>query len=873
MAQYDFHYLPLEGKITGKQVLQQTEDAINDLGNRIADIETDTEAITEAVEIAQDAKNTADNAETIANDAMDVAQAERESAQEAAQEANQAATNAANSASSASTTATQLMQYLATKEEITAPIVDPTLTISGAASDAKVTGDGIRGIETDIYIHTEVAVNATSSNWALNGSGLAKSFTGVNLVKYAVTAGERLYLRLAKDWEVDGNSNGVYQWQNSASVAGSGTNANLIGTPVNRAVDEVVTVPVGATYLITAQSASNTTNSVASISYVDPTLTVSDHAPDGKITGDIINETLGKNLNLLRYTTWEIGGVNTTTGVNAWSESRYRCDYIAIPPNTKTINLSVDSGYKYYAVVINSEKTEVLYTQSWATAVNTINVTTISGATYFRVMMQRTDNTIQTGDYVHFHAIYNPTLIEDVNNLINPVSADFYPYFTGGKNMEVINPYASSSTFKFQDGGSLIIFDATGGAVGHVFTVDTILTKAQSYGLTVDSQNFQFTGNVFRLVYNKLTKDISFEEPYSNVKPYCVVLLVKTYNTNIGGALFDYVSNKIIYDNKSAIEAINETIPSYYDTQIATVKSNVKTDLSKAGLHGESFVFITDIHWGGNYKHSPRLIKSLIKDGLVNLIINGGDEIDGSTDKTYQLNLMRDCINAFGYLGVPMITARGNHDFNSGYGTSANYFDEAEMYSAMYFQNAYMDKVYGSYSYQYYWDRKSTKTRFIVLNSGVNNIGDGICILQADIDWAANIIDNTPADYHIIVIVHAIGDYRNMTVPVEDSSAYFVYYSGASNLLTMLDGKLQTHNIEALFFGHTHFDAVVYSTGGIPLISTNSDAKWQYYGMPQPSDGTVEAQCFDVVTMDYTAKKIYLRRVGRGEDRTVTYGE
>ena len=143
MAQYDFHYLPLEGKITGKQVLQQTEDAINDLGNRMVSIETDTEAITEAVEIAQDAKNTADNAETIANDAMDVAHAERESAQEAAQEANQAATNAANSASSASATATQLMEYLATKEEITAPAVDPTLTISGAAADAKVTGDAV----------------------------------------------------------------------------------------------------------------------------------------------------------------------------------------------------------------------------------------------------------------------------------------------------------------------------------------------------------------------------------------------------------------------------------------------------------------------------------------------------------------------------------------------------------------------------------------------------------------------------------------------------------------------------------------------------------------------------------------------------------
>lgn len=164
MAQYDFHYLPLEGKITGKQVLQQTQDAINDLGNRIVDIETDTEAITEAVEIAQDAKNTADNAETIANDAMDVAQAERESAQEAAQEANQAATNAANSASSASVTAQQLMEYLATKEEITAPAVDPTLTISGAAADAQVTGDNISALNKNIQSLHAVAISGDLNN-------------------------------------------------------------------------------------------------------------------------------------------------------------------------------------------------------------------------------------------------------------------------------------------------------------------------------------------------------------------------------------------------------------------------------------------------------------------------------------------------------------------------------------------------------------------------------------------------------------------------------------------------------------------------------------------------------------------------------------
>ena len=56
-------------------------------------------------------------------------------------DANAAAIAARDYASSASTTATQLMNWLESKETLTAPAVDPTLTISGAAADAKATGD------------------------------------------------------------------------------------------------------------------------------------------------------------------------------------------------------------------------------------------------------------------------------------------------------------------------------------------------------------------------------------------------------------------------------------------------------------------------------------------------------------------------------------------------------------------------------------------------------------------------------------------------------------------------------------------------------------------------------------------------------------
>ena len=64
MAEYvDFHYTPLEGRITGKQVLKQTEDAINDLGNRVYDAEVTSEDVQEALDNSQQAIN-------IANDAL-----------------------------------------------------------------------------------------------------------------------------------------------------------------------------------------------------------------------------------------------------------------------------------------------------------------------------------------------------------------------------------------------------------------------------------------------------------------------------------------------------------------------------------------------------------------------------------------------------------------------------------------------------------------------------------------------------------------------------------------------------------------------------------------------------------------------------------
>lgn len=82
--------------------------------------------------------------------------------------AESSATGAANSAVSATNTAAALTSYLETKETLTAPAVDATLTISGAAAGAKVVGEKI----TDLEALTEISgKNLFDSRQFLKASG------------------------------------------------------------------------------------------------------------------------------------------------------------------------------------------------------------------------------------------------------------------------------------------------------------------------------------------------------------------------------------------------------------------------------------------------------------------------------------------------------------------------------------------------------------------------------------------------------------------------------------------------------------------------------------------------------------------------------
>ena len=813
------------------------------------------------------------------------------------------------------------------------------------------------------------------------------------------------------------------------AVSGSPADAAKVGTELDKKVDKVTGKGLSTEDYTTAEK-----TKLAGLTQieVDDTLSVEGRAADAKEAGDKINELkngLANNIAFINDPTtplfldWEIGAVNGTTGANSSSTVKMRCgycDYQALATEGfDEFTVSLDSGYKYYIVFINANKTEVVYspTPSWTTAsARAFKISDYPNAKYFRIMFQRTDNTIQTGDEAHIRVLtdggysdfYNKTNANIIE--INDNQILFYPELESGvydtttgekitgtagvhyrfknlipieeiytkdlqpasgymiyaaefsyandtytfvrtkiiqssgkvssafergivalgitilkndytrstaaqikeafplrqlkswwvENQPVISEHIANDIIVFFGKGeyptisdlnansisvtfsdkNLIVIDTAG---TKNFTPSEIMAAAALYqGVTVDTENRIISGIELKFVYDLESRTIKFYNAYNKMGMYEINLLTHMYTSHNSGIIYDWNVDKLTKQNKSSIDTmwpiVFSVIPSYFETQVETAIGNYRSDLESAGRTGDSFIFITDVHWEGNWKHSPALLRYLVEKADVDMIICGGDLIDGSetyTDRS--ANYLRASVDAFRESGVPVLVAKGNHDRNSAYNTWSSdvYFSENKYFALAQKPNALNGCVYGGDCY-FYYDKVSTKTRYIVLDSGVNNGSPEYAITSAEISWMGSVIDATPADYHIIVIVHSLGTYRSISDPVVPGTNDFVYSASATSMLNALDAKLTDHMIEAVFFGHTHYDANYETAGGIPLISTNSDAKWQYYGMTNPVDGTIDAQCFDVVTIDYQAddngkKHIYMRRVGRGSDRTIEY--
>ena len=323
-----------------------------------------------------------------------------------------------------------------------------------------------------------------------------------------------------------------------------------------------------------------------------------------------------------------------------------------------------------------------------------------------------------------------------------------------------------------------------------------------------------------------------------------------------------------------ALDSINLEYPSYFDSQMSAVTSDIIEHNGSVGLDGYSFIFCTDIHWDQNEKHSPALIEHIAKTSFIDLTILGGDYISQfASSKQTAIDTMRKCMSKFREATTELYPIFGNHDRNSnGSSTpSSVYLTKAETYSII---NAWMLQraKYADEYFDFYLDDNKSKTRFICLDTGAQNIDGGV-IDASSLAWCESVIDALPNDWHIIIVAHWLFSVTTWNQPLVNDVLTGSYTQSAQTLFAMLD-SINADNtkakVEAIITGHVHCDYNDSTANGIPIIYTDTDSLGAY-GNYTATVGTVSEQCFDTITIDYTNKIIYCDRVGRGVSREISY--
>ena len=171
------------------------------------------------------------------------------------------------------------------------------------------------------------------------------------------------------------------------------------------------------------------------------------------------------------------------------------------------------------------------------------------------------------------------------------------------------------------------------------------------------------------------------------------------------------------------------------------------------------------------------------------------------------------------------------------------------------------DAIVGSYQHNYYYvDNPTQKMRYIILNVYTDgSVADFDSTQQA---WLSDVLANTPAEYTVIIFTHMSASVDHDTGAISPSNFGSIIWNIADS---------SQANIAAIIQGHTHFDGLGSTTGGIPVFITTCDKYSPYIanGVDQEpwlaetrTAYTITEQAFDVFVVDKKNRKVFAVRIG-----------
>lgn len=418
--------------------------------------------------------------------------------------------------------------------------------------------------------------------------------------------------------------------------------------------------------------------------------------------------------------------------------------------------------------------------------------------------------------------------------------------------------------------------------------VSDILVAAKESKVVKVTDNDIIKGNTFIMYFDGNDKKVKFTNKEDGVPTGGFTLFAHEYNSYTGGPLVDYHVHKQAQEfirKYEKGEQENNKVPAYFKDNLTQGIDRVNQNMGEAGPNSMSFLFITDMHWGGNAKHSPALVHELMKKTGLPLMVNGGDFFDQG-EKAEMRNEVTTAIGSVKYPGTFMATVRGNHDGNwNNWGGQHDHPDWKFSYNDIYgYEFAYMMRDKNLVNDFHYLNIGNDFTYTFTEIDGSGQVWRFICIDTLDLDGGTNInLDSfkkicdllkESKNEKIIFVAHIFSNNHDHT-DFEKDLEKVIDARNSQGTATVSWGTVDfsqsenTTKVIACFGGHEHEDYDWTTPSGVPFILTDSDnaprTETTKYGHDY---GTIGEQWFDVVTINPSAKKIKAVRIGRGIDRS-----
>lgn len=280
----------------------------------------------------------------------------------------------------------------------------------------------------------------------------------------------------------------------------------------------------------------------------------------------------------------------------------------------------------------------------------------------------------------------------------------------------------------------------------------------------------------------------------------------------------------------------------------------------------DGFIFFCDTHWGANCKKSQQIIEYLISSTPMDKVVWGGDVITHSdSNRESMMRLGKQFRESFSAV-EKFYCIIGNHDNNSYEQTNPKaIFSFSEVHDFLYNSGKYTQR--DSHFFDYYFDCKEEKTRYICLDTSQR---------EKDADqelFLCETLLHTPERYHIVIMAHIWLEWEPVGrtyIPNEQTNKMFELFRkfNARGKWEKYDFSRSSAKIVLLLGGHIHNDFVTFDyAGGIPIVLSDCDAMYKSCNRRYPPQkGFPSEQCVNCVILDYTNEKFYFIRVGRGEN-------